>query len=96
MNTFDIFILYQWEGYGANKSLEQEERTEIKSLRKMVLHLEARISDKDAKHDAAKDAQVVVGVWVCVFLGVCVFTCVYLFDCLCGCVRADFRQRCQT
>jgi len=49
---------YQWDEPGGNWSLEQEEDSEIKSLRKMVLHLESRIAEKDAEHTSAKQSQV--------------------------------------
>ena len=44
-------VQYQWEGNGANKSLEHDDSTELHSLRKMVLHLESRISDKSSKRE---------------------------------------------
>jgi chromosome segregation ATPase len=49
---------YQWDAQGGNRSLEQDEDSEIKSLRKMVLHLESRIAEKDAEHTSAKHSQV--------------------------------------
>ena len=49
---------YQWESGTANDSLGHNDESEIKSLRKMILHLESRIAEKDSKLDTAKDTLV--------------------------------------
>lgn len=50
----DERVQYQWEGNGANKSLEHDDASELHSLRKMVLHLESRITDKNSAREGER------------------------------------------
>jgi len=51
---------YQWEAQGGNQSLEHDDASEVKSLQKLVRHLEKRLADEHlaASNAPAKDAQV--------------------------------------